>query len=133
MKKSIIAFAALVALLATNEVEAKDNKAIFDDDQLKKINDGLDAANNKVAEAEQAKKQAETAKAEAESKLATANSEKATLQARITELEAIVNKLPKQDPPAGASDTNTNNGEESFEDWYNKQPHVQNARRELGL
>lgn len=130
MKKSIIAFAALVALLATNEVEGKDNKALFDDDQLKKINDGLDAANNKVAEAEQAKSQAETAKAEAESKLATANAEKATLQARITELEAIVNKLPKQDPPAGASDTK--DGEESFEDWYAKQGYVQEAKAMLG-
>lgn len=133
MKKSIIAFAALVALLATNEVEGKDNKALFDDDQLKKINDGIDAANNRATEAENARTQAETAKAEAESKLATANSEKATLQARVAELEAIVNKLPKQDPPAGASDTTQGNQGESFEDWYNQQPHVQNARRELGL
>lgn len=133
MKKSIIAFAALVALLATNEVEAKDNKAIFDDDQLKKINDGLDAANNKVAEAEQARTQAETAKAEAESKLATANTEKATLQARIAELEAIVNKLPKQDPPAGGSDTTQGKGgEESFEDWYAQQGYVQEAKAMLG-
>ena len=130
MKKSIIAFAALVALLATNEVEAKDNKAVFDDDQLKKINDSLDAANNKAAEAEQAKKQAETAKAEAESKLATANTEKATLQARVAELEAIVNKLPKQEPPAGASDTNQ--GEETFESWYAKQGYVQEAKAMLG-
>ena len=144
MKKSIIAFAAIVALLATNEVEAKDNKALFDDDQLKKLNDGIDAANNKAAqaeqakteaenakaEAEQAKTQAENAKAEVESKLATANSEKATLQARVAELEAIVNKLPKQDPPAGASDTNQ--GEETFENWYAKQGYVQEAKAMLG-
>lgn len=132
MKKSIIAFAALVALLATNEVEAKDNKAIFDDDQLKKINDGLDAANNRAAEAENARTQAETAKAEAESKLATANTEKATLQARIAELEAIVNKLPKQDPPAAGSDTTQGNGGESFEDWYAQQGYVQEAKAMLG-
>lgn len=137
MRKSIIAFAAIVALLATNEVEAKDNKALFDDDQLKKINDGIDAANNRATEAENARTQAENARVqaenartEAENKLATANTEKATLQARIAALEAIVNKLPKQDPPAGASDTK--GGEESFEDWYAKQGYVQEAKAMLG-
>ena len=75
----------------------------------------------------------ETAKAEAESKLATANTEKATLQARIAELEAIVNKLPKQDPPAGGSDTTQGKGgEESFEDWYAQQGYVQEAKAMLG-
>lgn len=133
MKKSITTLALLCAVLACQELDAKDNKVLLDDDQLKKINDGLDAANNKVAEAEQARTQAETAKAEAESKLATANTEKATLQARIAELEAIVNKIPKQEPPAGGSDTTQGKEGESFEDWYNQQPHVKDARRELGL
>ena len=124
MKKSIIAFAALVALLATNEVEAKDNKAIFDDDQLKKINEGLEKAKNKAAEAENAKTQAEN-------KLAEAEKEKAKLQARIKELEAVMDNTPKQDPPAGASDTTLDKGE-SFEDWYAQQGYVQEAKQMLG-
>lgn len=133
MKKSIIAFAALVALLATNEVEAKDNKAVFDDDQLKKINDTLTSSDNAKTAAETAKAAAEAAKTEAENKLAEAEKEKAKLQARIKELEAVIDNTPKQDPPAGASDTTLDNQGESFEDWYNQQPHVKNARRELGL
>ncbi len=130
MKKSIIAFAALAALLAMNEVESKDNKAVFDDDQLMKINDSLEGAVNKATRAENAKTEAENAKAEAESKLAAAENEKAKLQARIAELEAVVAQTPKQDPPAGASDTDSN--EASFEDWYNQQGYVQEAKRLLG-
>ena len=126
MNKSIITFAALVALLATNEVEAKDNKAIFDDDQLKKINDALTASDNAKTEAENKLAAAESAKTALET-------EKANLQAKIAELQAIVDKTPQQEPPAGGSDTQHKGQGESFEDWYNQQPHVKDARRELGL
>lgn len=123
MKKNIIAFAALAALLAINEVEGKDNKALLDDDQLKKINDTLAAKDAEIEQLKADKAAAETAKAEAESA-------KATAEAKVAELQAIVDKTPKQDPPAGGSDTK--DGEESFEDWYAKQGYVQEAKAMLG-
>lgn len=133
MKKSIIAFAALAALLAMNEVEAKDNKALFDDDQLKKLNDALTNAETAKVNAETAKTAAETAKAESENKLAAAETEKANLQTKVKELQAIIDKTPAQETPKGGSDNHTDDGQESFEDWYAKQPHVIDAKRELGL
>lgn len=147
MKKNITSLALLCTLLACQEVDAKDNKALLDDDQLKKINDTLAAKDAEIKQLKADKAAAETAKTEAEGKVATAeaakteaegkvttaNTEKATLQTRITELEAILKRLPKQDPPAGGSDTKQgNDGEESFEDWYAKQGYVQEAKATLG-
>lgn len=109
MKKSITTFAALVALLATNELEAKDSMFILDEDQLKKINDTLAA---KDAEIEQLK------------------TDKDAAESKVVELQAIVDKMPKQDPPAGASDTKPE--EKSFEDWYLQQGYVQEAKVMLG-
>lgn len=137
MKKNIIMFAALAALLAINEVEGKDNKALLDDDQLKKINDTLAAKDAEIEQLKAAKAAAETAKTEAEGKVATAEAAKteaegkmATAEAKVAELQAIVDKTPKQAPPATGSDTNPK--EESFEDWYARQGYVQEAKRVLG-
>lgn len=134
MKKPITAFAALAALLAVGEVEAKDNFALLNDDQLKKINDALTSAENAKTTAETDKATAEAAKSEAETKLAAAETEKATLQAKVAELQAIVDNTPKQTPPAAGSDTQHHDNQgDSFEDWYAKQNYVQEAKRELSL
>lgn len=144
MKKNITSLALLCALLACQEVDAKDNKALLDDDQLKKINDTLAAKDAEIEQLKAAKAAAETAKTEAEGKVATAeaakktaeaekaaaDAEKATLQAKVAELQQIVDKTPKQDPPKGGSDTNQ--GEETFESWYAKQGYVQEAKAMLG-
>ncbi len=139
MKKSIIAFAAIVALLATNEVDGKDNKAILDDDQLKKLNDALANAENAKTTAEAAKTDAENklaaaeaAKKTAETEKAAADAEKATLQAKVAELQQIVDNTPKTEPPKGGSDTTQNQQTDSFENWYAQQDYVKEAKRELG-
>ena len=139
MKKNITTLALLCAVLACQELEAKDNKALLDDDQLAKLNDALkDAAEGKT-EAEAAKAtaesklaEAEAAKTAAETAKATAETEKAALQAKVTELQNIIALTPKQEPPKGGSDTQQNQQPESFEDWYAKQDYVQEAKRELG-
>lgn len=135
MKKNIVAFAALAALLAVNELDAKDNKAILDDDQLKKINDSIESAiadktkaDQDRQEAEKAKQLADSAKSEAETKLAQAETANAALQARISELQAIIDKKPATVVEANGNDKN----EESFEDWYSQQEHVKEAHKELG-
>lgn len=111
MKKSIIAFAALAALLAINEVEGKDNKALFDDDQLKKINDRMEEL-QKQADAEKqkaddlqkkldaAKEAAETAKQEHQDKVDE-------LQKKIDEQKAVIDKIPAGEQKQNGKDTET--------------------------
>ena len=133
MKKSIIAFAALAALLAVNEVDGKDNKALLDDEQLKKVNDHIGDLSTQLATA---KAEAEKAKQEAQAEVGRvkdeADAEKARLQAKVAELQAVIDKTPADQPPAGGSDTKTDKVE-TFEDWYNQQSYVQEAKRELGM
>lgn len=130
MKKSITTLALLCAVLACQEVEAKDNKALLDDEQLGKINDrlkvledGKAAAEQAKAEAEQAKAEAEAAKAEAERKLAEAESKKA-------ELQALVDKMPANPTATPGRDTHQ---DESYEDAWKKSDTYKEACEELGV
>lgn len=140
MKKSIVAFAALAALLAAQEVESnKEGKCLFDEEDLRKINDKLAQLESEKADLQSKLDAAETAKTEAEGKAstaeaakATAENEKATLAAKVAELQAVVDQTPAQEPPAGGSDTRQQ-GSGTFADWYNQQGYVQEAKRELGL
>jgi hypothetical protein len=118
MKKSITTLALLCAVLACQEVEAKDNKALLDDEQLGKINDRLKALEDGKAAAEQAKSEAEQAKAEAE-----AESKKA-------ELQALVDKMPANPTATPGSDTHQ---EESYEDAWKKSDTYKEACEELGV
>lgn len=143
MKKKIIAFAAFAALLAVEELEAKDNKVLLDDDQLKKIDDALlekeqraenlqtelDSLKAEKEAAETAKSEAESAKQAAEEAKATADSEKAALEAKVAELQAIVDKTPAAEPPAGGSDTNQ--AKDDFNSWLNEQEYVKEAKERL--
>lgn len=126
MKKSIIAFAALAALLAVNEVDGKDNKAVLDDDQLKKVNDRIA---DLEAQLSTAKNEAATAKQEAQQKIDTLTSEKSTLQTKVDTLQAIVDKIPSGGTTATpGSDTKDNGG---F-DWQKSESYKQ-ACEELGV
>ena len=139
MKKNITTLALLCAVLASQELEAKDNKALLDDEQLAKLNDALKAANDAKAAAEAAKAETETklaaaeaAKQAAETAKQAADAEKATLQAKVAELQNIIDNTPEQEPPKGGSETQQKADPESFEDWYAKQDYVMEAKRELG-
>lgn len=113
MKKSIMTFAALAALLAVQEMEAnKEGAFLLDDDTLKKINDALESKQSEIetlkseketaetakAEAEKAKTEAETAKAEAEDKLTAA-------EEKVSEYKAFIAKIPNADTKVNGKDT----------------------------
>lgn len=114
MKKNITSLALLCALLACQEVDAKDNKALLDDDQLKKINDTLAAKDAEIEQlkaaktaAEQAKATAEQAKASAESEKAAAETAKKAAEDRVTELKNLLDKIPAATNPVLGKDTKT--------------------------
>lgn len=102
MKKSIMTFAALAALLALQELDAnKEGNVLMDDDTLKKIDDALKAKQAEIDNLKAEKEAAETAKAKAEEDLATANSEKSELEGRLStaenrakELKEFIDKIP---------------------------------------
>ena len=105
MKKSIMTFAALAALLALQELDAnKEGNVLMDDDTLKKIDDALKAKQTEIDKLKTEKEAAETAKAKAEQDLATANSEKSELEGRLStaenrakELKEFIDKIPAAD------------------------------------
>lgn len=105
MKKSIMTFAALAALLALQELDAnKEGNVLMDDDTLKKIDDALKAKQAEIDNLKTEKEAAETAKAKAEQDLATANSEKNELEGKLTtaenrakELKEFIDKIPAAD------------------------------------
>lgn len=105
MKKSIMTFAALAALLALQELDAnKEGNVLMDDDTLKKIDDALKAKQAEIDNLKAEKEAAETAKAKAEEDLATANSEKSELEGRLStaenrakELKEFIDKIPSAD------------------------------------
>lgn len=102
MKKSIMTFAALAALLALQELDAnKEGNVLMDDDTLKKIDDALKAKQAEIDNLKTEKEAAETAKAKAEQDLATSNSEKSELEGKLTtaenrakELKEFIDKIP---------------------------------------
>ena len=105
MKKSIMTFAALAALLALQELDAnKEGNVLMDDDNLKKIDDALKHKQAEIDNLKAEKEAAETAKAKAEEDLATANSEKSELEGRLStaenrakELKEFIDKIPSAD------------------------------------
>lgn len=123
MKKSITTLALLCAVLACQELEAKDNKALLDDEQLGKINEHMKAL-------EDAKATAETAKSEAESKLAEANADKKKAEYKVAELQAIVDAMPANPTATPGSDTHQ---EETYEDSWKKSDTYKEACAELGV
>lgn len=130
MKKSITTLALLCAVLACQEVEAKDNKALLDDEQLGKINDRLKALEDGKAAAEQAKSEAEQAKAEAEAAKAEAERKLAEAESKKAELQALVDKMPANPTATPGSDTHQ---EESYEDAWKKSDTYKEACEELGV
>lgn len=137
MKKNITSLAALAALLAVDELTAnKEGAVLLDDEALNKINDALQAKEQRADElqtnleaAETAKQEAENAKAAAEEAKATAESKRDELQAKVDELQAVVDKLPAGAAPVNGDDPKP--GEETFAEWYGKQKYVQDAKAEL--
>ena len=105
MKKSIMTFAALAALLALQELDAnKEGNVLMDDETLKKIDDALKAKQAEIDNLKAEKEAAETAKAKAEEDLATANSEKSELEGKLStaenrakELKEFIDKIPAAD------------------------------------
>lgn len=138
MKRNITTLAALAALLAVEELTAnKEGAVLLDDEALNKINDALQAKEQRADElqtnleaAETAKQEAENAKAAAEEAKATAESKRDELQAKVNELQAVVDKLPAGAAPVNGGDTK-HDGEETFAEWYGKQKYVQDAKAEL--
>jgi ATP-dependent protease ClpP protease subunit len=105
MKKSIMTFAALAALLALQELDAnKEGNVLMDDETLKKIDDALKAKQAEIDNLKAEKEAAETAKAKAEEDLATANSEKSELEGKLStaenrakEMKEFIDKIPAAD------------------------------------
>ena len=130
MKKSITTLALLCAVLACQELEAKDNKALLDDDQLGKINDRLKALEEAKTAAEKAKAEAERKLAEAEGKLTAAEAAKTTAEGKVAELQAIVDKMPATPTATPGSDTKT---EKSFDEIWQESDTYKQACAELGI
>ena len=130
MKKSITTLALLCAVLACQELEAKDNKALLDDDQLGKINDRLKALEEAKTAAEKAKAEAESTLAEAEGKLTAAEAAKTTAEGKVAELQAIVDKMPATPTATPGSDTKT---EKSFDESWQESDTYKQACAELGI
>ena len=132
MKKSIKTFAAIVALLAVQEMDAnKEGCVLMDDESLKKINDALEAKQSEIdklkkekeeaekakAEAEDAKTKAEEAKAEAEKKTEAANE-------KVEEYKAFIAKIPNADTKVHGKDTEE---KDDFQKAYENSEMYQNA------
>ena len=139
MKKSIMTFAAIVALLAVQEMDAnKEGCVLMDDESLKKINDALEAKQSEIDklkkekeeaetakaeaekaknEADEAKNEAETAKADAESKLTAANE-------KVEEYKAFIAKIPNADTKVHGKDTEE---KDDFQKAYENSEMYQNA------
>lgn len=115
MKKSIMTYAAIAALLAVQELDAnKEGAFLMDDDTLKKLNDELQNKQNEIDTLKQKKEDAETAKATAESEKAAAETAKADAEAakkaaedRVSELKNLLDKIPAATNSVLGKDTKT--------------------------
>lgn len=115
MKKSIMTFAAIAALLAVQELDAnKEGAFLMDDDTLKKLNDELQNKQNEIDTLKSQKEAAETAKATAESEKAAAETAKADAEAakkaaedRVSELKNLLDKIPAATNSVLGKDTKT--------------------------
>ena len=130
MKKSITTLALLCAVLACQEVEAKDNKALLDDEQLGKINDRLKELEDKVTAAESKATEAENKLAQALKDKKDAEDKANDLQKKVDEKQAIIDKTPSSATQTPGSETKT---EKSFEDSWKDSDTYKEACAELGV
>ena len=136
MKKSIMTFAALAAVLALQEMEAnKEGAVLMDDETLKKINDALVAkqaeADNLKKELETmkaAKEEAETAKAEAEKAKAEAESKATAAEEKVKEYKDFINKIPNADTKVNGSDPEV---KDEFQKAYESSEMYQSALEKM--
>lgn len=113
MKKSIMTFAAIAALLAVQEMDAnKEGAVLMDDNTLKKINDDLvkkqaeiDQLKNEKQNLESEKANAESAKAEAENAKTEAESKLAASEEKVQEYKNLIAKIPNADTKVNGKDT----------------------------
>ncbi|MBR3783633.1 MAG: Clp protease ClpP [Bacteroidales bacterium] len=137
MKKSIMTFAALAALLAIQELDAtKEGAVLMDDETLKKINNALEAKQSEIDTLKQQKEAAETAKQQAEEAKRTAETAKAEAEAaktkaeeRAQELKSFIDKIPAAPTSVQGPDTKVENNDES---WKNSETYKE-ACHELGV
>lgn len=137
MKKSIMTFAALAALLAIQELDAtKEGAVLMDDETLKKINNALEAKQSEIDTLKQQKEAAETAKQQAEEAKRTAETAKAEAEAaktkaeeRAQELKSFIDKIPAAPTSVQGPDTKVENNDEN---WKNSETYKE-ACHELGV
>lgn len=137
MKKSIMTFAALAALLALQELDAtKEGAVLMDDETLKKINNALEAKQSEIDTLKQQKEAAETAKQQAEEAKRTAEAAKAEAEAaktkaeeRAQELKSFIDKIPAAPTSVQGPDTKVENNDEN---WKNSETYKE-ACHELGV
>lgn len=137
MKKSIMTFAALAALLALQELDAtKEGAVLMDDETLKKINNALEAKQSEIDTLKQQKEAAETAKQQAEEAKRTAEKAKAEAEAaktkaeeRAQELKSLIDKIPAAPTSVQGPDTKVENNDEN---WKNSETYKE-ACHELGV
>lgn len=137
MKKSIMTFAALAALLAIQELDAtKEGAVLMDDETLKKINNALEAKQSEIDTLKQQKEAAETAKQQAEEAKRTAETAKAEAEAaktkaeeRAQELKSFIDKIPAAPTSVQGPDTKVENNDEK---WKNSETYKE-ACHELGV
>lgn len=137
MKKSIMTFAAIAALLALQELDAtKEGAVLMDDETLKKINNALEAKQSEIDTLKQQKEAAETAKQQAEEAKRTAETAKAEAEAaktkaeeRAQELKSFIDKIPAAPTSVQGPDTKVENNDEN---WKNSETYKE-ACQELGV
>lgn len=113
MKKSIMTFAAIAALLAVQEMDAnKEGSVLMDDDTLKKINDALEAKQAEIVQLKNEKQQlatekanAENAKAEAEQAKTEAENKLSASEEKVQEYKNLIAKIPNADTKVNGKDT----------------------------
>lgn len=130
MKKSITTLALLCAVLACQDLEAKDNKALLDDEQLGKINDRLKELEDKVTAAESKATEAENKLTQALKDKKDAEDKANDLQKKVDEKQAIIDKTPSGATHTPGSETKT---EKSFEDSWKDSDTYKEACAELGV
>ena len=133
MKKDIMSFAALAAVLEVQAMDAsREGSVLMDDETLKKINDALiakeqraDSLQTQLEDAEAAKAEAETAKAKAEAAKAEAETAKADLQAKVTEMEDKLAKVPS----TAVNGLDTTPADDPQKEWENSDMYREAAER----
>lgn len=127
MKKNISSLAMICAVLALQELEAKDDKAFLDDEQLEKINNHIKQLDDKLAENTKAAQEALNDKNLAEEKLKEALKSIDQLKAKADELQKIIDKTP-----ANTLEPIGDDPKEEFADYMANDDFYKSAKAELG-